>query len=101
MHAVFVAESPDGQVVGWLHVHERHLVEHDVVAEVNGLVVEEAFRGRGAGQILMDKAEQWAREREIRTVVLRSNVIRVGAHAFYENLGYTTIKSQKMFRKDL
>ena len=32
---------------------------------------------------------------------LRSNVIRERAHAFYERHGYTHVKTQKAFRKQL
>ncbi len=40
-HAVFVAESPDAAtgLVGWLHVSVSHLLESDIRAEVNGLIV--------------------------------------------------------------
>ena len=100
-HAVFVAEAPDGLVVGWLHVHANHVVEFDPRAEVGGLVVDEKFRGSGMGRLLMQHAEQWAREKGYSEVVLRSNVIRTGAHKFYESLGYTVTKTQKHFRKVL
>src|SRR5229473_3166868 len=91
-HAVFVAESAPGQVVGWIHVEECHLIECDRRAEINGLVIEEEHRSRGTGRILMEYAEQWARARGCSAVVLRSNVIRARAHAFYEKLGYQTLK---------
>ncbi len=100
-HAVYVAESAPGQVVGWIHVEECHLIEFDTRAEINGLVVDERHRSRGTGRILMEHAEQWARARGCRAVVLRSNVIRTRAHAFYQKLGYQTLKTQKYFRKDL
>lgn len=100
-HAVYVAESAPGEVVGWIHVEECHLIESDTRAEINGLVVDERHRSRGTGQILMEHAEQWARARGCRAAVLRSNVIRIRAHAFYEKLGYQTLKTQKYFRKNL
>ncbi|MFQ5925956.1 MAG: GNAT family N-acetyltransferase [Terriglobia bacterium] len=100
-HAVYVAETLDGKVMGWLHVFVSPLLEVDAQAEVGGLVVDEAQRGHGAGRLLLQQAEQWAREKGCRTVCLRCNVIRTGAHAFYEKLGYQTIKSQKVFRKSL
>jgi GNAT superfamily N-acetyltransferase len=100
-HVVFLAEAPPGQVIGWVHIHEVHLVEADARAEVSGLVIAEGFRGRGAGRILMQHAEQWARERGCGAVLLRSNVVRAGAHTFYDRLGYENIKTQKVFRKKL
>jgi GNAT superfamily N-acetyltransferase len=100
-HIVYVAEWPPGRVLGWIHVHECHLVESDLQAEIGGLVVEEGNRGRGVGRLLMQHAEQWAEGRGCRAVMLRSNIVRAGAHAFYGKLGYQTIKMQKTFRKVL
>jgi hypothetical protein len=32
---------------------------------------------------------------------VRSNVLRIAAHNFYEKTGYAVTKSQKVFRKEL
>lgn len=100
-HAVFVAEAPTGEVIGWGHVSVNHLIESDTRAELNGLIVAEGHRNLGAGQRLLEQAENWARERGCRTLNLRSNVIRARAHQFYERLGYEHYKTQKAFRKTL
>jgi N-acetylglutamate synthase-like GNAT family acetyltransferase len=99
-HAVYVAENEHG-VVGWVHVYEHLPVCHDRVAEVTGLVVDAGCRGTGVGKRLMEAAENWTRARGLDTVVLRSNVIREPAHKFYENVGYSRIKTQHAFRKVL
>jgi GNAT superfamily N-acetyltransferase len=49
----------------------------------------------------MSAAERWAIEQGYRMVTLRSNVKRLRAHAFYERLGYETIKTSKSFCKIL
>lgn len=98
---VFVAEGPDGNAVGWVHVFGRRLLESDADAEVGGLVVDEQFRGRGIGKALMASAEAWARERGYSLVSVRSNVIRTEAHEFYKRLGYEITKSQYKLRKRL
>jgi GNAT superfamily N-acetyltransferase len=102
-HAVFVAESPDAAtgVVGWVHVSVAHLLESDIRAEVNGLVVAEGQRSAGAGAKLLEAAEEWARRRGCRGMNVRSNVIRERAHGFYERNGYEHYKTQKEFRKAL
>ena len=101
-HAVFVAESSGGGgVVGWLHVSVSHLLEGDLRAEVNGLIVAEGQRSAGAGAKLLDAAEKWARRRHCRGVNVRSNVIRERAHKFDERQGYEHYKTQKAFRKAL
>ncbi len=100
-HAVFVAESPRDGVVGWLHVSRQPLLEVEVRAEVNGLVVAEGQRSLGAGARLLGAAEEWAQKRGCKSMSVRSNVIRERAHKFYERNGYEHYKTQKSFRKPL
>jgi GNAT superfamily N-acetyltransferase len=100
-HVVYVAQSPDGQVIGWIHAYVRPLLEEDVQAEVGGLVIDETWRSHGIGQCLLQQVEQWAREQGCWAVNVRSNVIRERAHRFYQQLGYSTIKTQLSFRKVL
>jgi GNAT superfamily N-acetyltransferase len=99
-HAVFVAETKDG-VVGWLHASISHLLESDLRAEVNGLVVSESQRSLGAGARLLAAAEAWSKQQGCRSVNLRSNVLRGRAHNFYLRNGYEHYKTQKAFRKTL
>jgi GNAT superfamily N-acetyltransferase len=100
-NAVFVAEAPEGEVIGWLHVSVSRLLEVPLRAEINGLVVSKQQRGKGAGAGLLKAAEQWARKKKCTSMSVRSNVIRERAHSFYERNGYEHYKTQKAFRKPL
>jgi GNAT superfamily N-acetyltransferase len=100
-HAVLVAESAESRVIGWLHVSVEPLLETELRAEVNGLVVADDERSRGAGRLLLQAAEEWARKRGCKNMSVRSNVIRERAHQFYERNGYEHYKTQKAFRKVL
>jgi ribosomal protein S18 acetylase RimI-like enzyme len=100
-HALFVATGPTGQVVGWIQLSEERSVVADPRAEIAGLVVDANYRSAGVGRLLVVRGEAWARERGLRTIGLRSNVIRDRAHNFYLRLGYAVTKSQKVFRKTL
>jgi len=100
-HAVFVAEAPDGKIAGWVHIFGYHVLEADPRAEVAGLVVDAAQRGSGIGRLLMQHAEQWAREQGYTAVTLRSNIVRHEAHVFYQRIGYAMPKTQHVFRKEL
>jgi GNAT superfamily N-acetyltransferase len=100
-NAVFVAENDQPEVIGWLHVSVTHLLEVPLRAEVNGLVVSEGQRSRGAGAELLQAAERWARSKKCVNMSVRSNVIRERAHQFYERNGYEHYKTQKAFRKPL
>jgi GNAT superfamily N-acetyltransferase len=100
-HAVFVAESGRAGVIGWIHVSRQPLLEVEIRAEINGLVVAEGQRSLGAGARLLATAEDWAREHGCKGMSVRSNVIRERAHQFYERHGYEHYKTQKSFRKPL
>jgi GNAT superfamily N-acetyltransferase len=100
-HAVFVARLADAEIAGWIGVFVSRSVEADARAEISGLVVDERYRSQGIGLRLLERAEQWAREKGCRAIGLRSNVIRDRAHAFYERNGYQHAKTQKSFRKNL
>lgn len=100
-HHALVAENADGQVVGWAHIFISRLLESDSSAEIGGLVVDERHRSSGIGRLLMRHAERWARARACRTVRLRSNITRKGAHAFYAELAYKVTKAQYTFAKTL
>jgi GNAT superfamily N-acetyltransferase len=100
-HAIFVAESAKDGVIGWIHVSRQPLLEVEIRAEVNGLVVAEDQRSLGAGAQLLAAAENWARKHGCKGMSVRSNVIRDRAHKFYERQGYEHYKTQKSFRKKL
>ena len=96
-----VAETKDDGVIGWVHVSVTELLEVERRAEVNGLVVDERVRSRGAGWKLLGAAETWAKKRKCRGMSVRSNVIRERAHGFYVGHGYEHYKTQKAFRKKI
>ncbi len=98
-HALFVAEE-NGDCTGWVHVCLTDSIDTGRSAEIRGLVVTEGRRGSGTGTALVRCAEEWAAGLCDR-IRVRSNVIRVRTHGFYERLGYKTTKSQKVFDKPL
>ncbi len=98
--AILVAEL-DGRVVGWesLEVVDRFYL--DRYAEVTGLVVDEAARGRGIGARLVAEAELWAKSRGVELLKLKTNSLRKAAHCFYEKLGFAKTKEQFVYVKTL
>lgn len=91
----------EGNVLGWIQAMETRSLESEPRAEITGLVVDSRHRGAGAGRLLVQRVEAWARARGFAVIGVRSNVIRERAHTFYERLGYAVVKSQKVFRKPL
>ncbi len=100
-HGVLVAADMAGAVVGCVHIGRLMSLDADLSGQILGLVVAERVRRQGVGRALMAAAEVWARERKCTKVILRSSVRRTEAHAFYERIGYTNLKTQYAFGKDL
>jgi GNAT superfamily N-acetyltransferase len=93
---LIVAES-EGRVVGWTNVG---IVDHFYIspyAEISGLVVEDSRRGEGIGARLIDEAIRWAKVKNVGTLRLRANTVRVDAHRFYLARGFEKKKTQVMF----
>lgn len=101
LHALWVAETSDGKLAGFLNAFVMRTIDTDARVEVAALVVDDAQRSRGVGALLIEQVEAWGREQGCKTIGLRSNVIRDRAHKFYERLGYVHYKTQKAFRKTL
>lgn len=99
-NGVLVAEDESG-VVGWLHVSGMFFLESPAFAEVLGLIVDEAHRGRGVGKLLLDGAARWAADHGFDKLRVRSNVIREDAHRFYEREGFRRVKTQVVLDRGL
>jgi N-acetylglutamate synthase-like GNAT family acetyltransferase len=98
-HVVLVAEASPRLVVGWIHATEQHILEVGSFCEILGLVVAADQRGQGIGRGLSEQVEDWARERGLEEVSVRSNVTRTESHPFYEQLGFARVKTQHAYRK--
>ena len=98
-HIVLVADSPANEVVGWIHAAEHDVLESGKFCEILGLVVATEYRGKAIGWGLVERVEQWALERGLKEVAVRSNVARMESHPFYERAGYVRIKTQHAYRK--
>ena len=98
---VLVAVVPRAGVVGWIGVALREAITDSARADIEGLVVEDEYRGNGIGQLLVEAAETWARRRGCTSMRLVSNVVRERAHEFYKRLGYDVLKTQHAFKKTL
>jgi GNAT superfamily N-acetyltransferase len=97
---VLVAEE-NGSVLGWIHICGVQFFQSPPFAEIGGLVVDEASRGRGTGKLLLEAGARWAAERGYRKLRVRSNVVREDAHRFYEREGFQRVKTQVVLDRRL
>jgi len=99
-HTVFVGCIGD-RVVGWIDIGEVVRIQSELAGEIGGFVVSDGFRSTGIGRQLLRRAEEWARERGIGKIVVRSQIKREAAHRFYLREGYQQVKTSHVFSKTL
>ena len=100
-HFVAVAPGDDGQLLGWVTVELRVLLESGKRAEISGLVVTASARRAGVGGKLVRVAEQWAARHALSSICVRSNIARVESHPFYQTMKYVRKKTQHIYEKPL
>jgi GNAT superfamily N-acetyltransferase len=85
---VLLAQTGDS-IAGLATVHLRYTLNHEApIAQLTLLVVDEAYRTRGIGRVLVEAAEQWARSHGAKRFVVTTALQRADAHAFYEKLQF-------------
>ncbi|MFL6416609.1 MAG: GNAT family N-acetyltransferase [Bryobacteraceae bacterium] len=102
-HVVFVACTTDPErILGWIDLSVVHHLQNEPYGEIGGLIVADDYRGLGIGRKLLDRGEEWIRNaKEIRRVVVRSQISRERAHQFYVREGYLRWKTSAVFSKEL
>jgi len=91
---VYVAEV-DQRVVGWVHVFRARRVASLPFHEIGGLAVDPACRRQGIGRALV----QHACSQFEGPVRVRCRDDRTETHSFYEALGFTATKGQRVFTR--
>ena len=85
---VLVAEA-DGQVIGYAILRQAvPIPSHRDVLEINGLAVDPAHQGHGAGRRLVEACAEQARRRGARKLTLRVLGINDRARRLYESCGF-------------
>ena len=76
-----VAEN-ESRLTGWVAAEKRLLLESGERAEIVGLIVTADARRTGTGLALVNAAETWAVQQEMRTISVSSNVARHESQPF-------------------
>jgi ribosomal protein S18 acetylase RimI-like enzyme len=85
--SVFVAVDGD-EVVGFVSCSERRHFAGAADAYIGELVTAAGAEGRGVGRAMLDRAEQWARERGYERITLETGARNTRALRLYEHLGW-------------
>ncbi|WP_313467542.1 GNAT family N-acetyltransferase [Carnobacterium sp.] len=97
-HILFVAEE-DGKVAGYVHAEVYESLYSEPMLNILALAVDQDHQKKGNGKQLMQEIELAASERNLAGIRLNSGETRLGAHKFYESIGYSCDKTQKRFLK--
>jgi predicted N-acetyltransferase YhbS len=89
----------EGKIAGWIQAQASEVLESGFRVEIVGLVVAESCRRCGVGRRLVEETERWASDVGAPAIVVRSNAKRVESHIFYPALGFSSSKTQAVYRK--
>ena len=87
------------ELVGYIHAEVYESLYSKAGFNILALAVLPQSQGRGFGRDLLEGLEQETEKRGYKFIRLNSADHRLGAHAFYERVGYTCDKVQKRFIK--
>ncbi len=89
------------QVAGYAHLRVARDLVSEETAEVVTLLVSKPYRRNGVGRRLVAAAETWALESGRARLLLRTDVVRTDAHAFFTAMGYEKAATTIEFVRDL
>ena len=99
-HFLLGFEEPTSHdILGYVHAEVYESLYSNAGFNILALAVVPQMQGKGIGKVLLQGLEQEAEKRGYKFIRLNSADHRLGAHAFYERVGYTCDKVQKRFIK--
>jgi GNAT superfamily N-acetyltransferase len=89
---IFIAEE-EGKAVGYIVCKLVERQENPFIHAMRALLIDQIsvrpeVQGKGAGRALMEQAELLARDLQVNRIHLDSWDFNLGAHAFFERMGY-------------
>ena len=99
-HFLLGYEDPASHaLLGYVHAEVYESLYSHAGFNILALAVLPQMQGKGIGKALLKGLEQETEKRGYKFIRLNSAEHRIGAHAFYEQVGYTCDKLQKRFIK--
>ena len=87
--AVFIAIDDKGEPCGFLHLTmQNDYYTREQHAHITDIVVVKKAEGKGVGKLLLQKADDWAREKNSRWITLNAFEGNTHAQAVYEKAGF-------------
>lgn len=102
--ACFVAQDPDGALVGFTEIRLRDVADgctSSPVGYLEGIHVVASHRRRGIAGALLAAGEAWARERGCVEMASDRDVDNDVSGRFHEAVGFQEVSRAVLYRKDL
>lgn len=85
----FICASYDNNIVGFCSLSLRNnLYARGMLAHIDELIIDEAYRSKKIGIKLVREAQRIAKSKDCKYIELNSGFHRKIAHKFYEKIGY-------------
>ena len=92
-------DSTNHDLLGYVHAEVYESLYSNAGFNILALAVSPQMQGKGIGKALLKGLEQETEKRGYKFIRLNSADHRIGAHTFYEKVGYICDKMQKRFIK--
>jgi aminoglycoside 6'-N-acetyltransferase I len=102
--AVFLAETPRRETVGFAEVSLREMAEGcstRPVGYLEGWYVQPSARHRGVGRRLLEAGEEWARAQGCSEMASDTEIEHIASQEAHQRLGYEIVSRAVLFRKAL
>ncbi|MBN2443517.1 MAG: GNAT family N-acetyltransferase [Spirochaetales bacterium] len=99
-HFILVAVNEEiNKIIGYIHLERYRTLYSDDLLNILGIVVEENYRNKGIGSMLLAEAEKIALIKNCIGIRANSGTYRKDTHIFYQKKGFEDVKDQKRFVK--
>jgi aminoglycoside 6'-N-acetyltransferase I len=103
--AIFVAQSPEGTLIGFLEAGLRSYADGcdptRPIGYIEGGFVAEPYRHQGIGAALLRAAEDWARAQGCTEMASDTQLDNVPSQRVHESLGFQVTERAILYRKPL
>lgn len=89
---VLLAKDNKGQSVGFITLSIK-----EGIGNIGLIAVSEHFRGQGVGKLLIQKADNFFREKQASAATVVTQIDNIPACRLYEKMGYTIVKNESIF----
>ncbi|MCL2706159.1 MAG: GNAT family N-acetyltransferase [Spirochaetaceae bacterium] len=94
---VIAAANEENKIVGWVQLEISNFIFSDKACNILGVFIDKNYRGNQIGRKLIEKAQEWAREKGCISFKISSDITRIDSHAFYKHMGFKHIKTEQIF----